>query len=94
MLTYSSPSLALCSSANSPATPRAIPARALLDIRGDAAYFPDLCCDRHLLTQLKPQRGRGYLCLIEERSKFVSAGRAEFSLEARRSFFATGIRNR
>ena len=42
MVTYSSPSLALCSSANSPATPRAIPARALLDIRGDAAYFPDL----------------------------------------------------
>jgi hypothetical protein len=44
---------------------------------GDAAYFPDLCCNRQLLKQLKPQIGRDYLCLIEEHSKFVSAGRAE-----------------
>lgn len=67
--------------------------KALLDMRGDAAYFPDLCCNRQPLKQLKPQIGRGYLCLIEEHSKFVSAGRAEV-LESRRSFFATGIRNR
>jgi hypothetical protein len=75
MVTYSSPSLAL--NANSLATPRAIPARALLDIRGDAACSPELRCNRQLLKQLKPQIGRGYLCLIEEHSKFVSAGRAE-----------------
>jgi len=46
-------------------------------MRGDATYFPELCCNRQLLKQLKPQKGRGYLCLIEEHSKFVSAGRAE-----------------
>ena len=41
-----------------------------------AAYFPDPCCNRQLRKQLKPQTGRGYFCLIEEPSRFVSAGRA------------------
>jgi hypothetical protein len=79
--------------ANSPATPRAIPGRAWLAIRGDAAYFPDLL--RSATGKATQVANRPRLFSSHRGAlKFVGAGRAEFSLEYRGSFFATGTRNR